>query len=250
MNTTELTACIGQKAVGSDGKKIGEVVDVYADDVTGEPEWLAVKTGWFGSNVSFVPIAGSSAAGGGLRIGWDAERVKSAPNVSADGALSPEEEQRLYAHYGMGELGADVRGEADVATTGTTDDAMTRSEEELRLGKERWESGRARLRKWVETERVATTVPVERETVRVEREPITDANIDDALTGPEISEATHEVVLHEEHAVAETEVVPKERIRMEKQTVLEEEAVEADLRKERIEVEGATETVAEQDRRR
>ena len=115
---------------------------------------------------------------------------------------------------------------------------MTRSEEELRIEKTRQEAGRVRLRKWVETEHVATTVPVERETVRIEREPITASNIDAALSGPEITEAEHEIVLHEEHAVAATEVVPKERIRMEKETVVEQETVGAELRKEHIEVEG------------
>jgi len=85
----------------------------------------------------------------------------------------------------------------------TTDDAMTRSEEELEVGTTKRETGRVRLRKHVVTENVQTTVPVQREEVRVEREPITDANAGAALDGPEISEEEHEVVLH-----AETPVVP------------------------------------------
>ena len=81
----------------------------------------------------------------------------------------------------------------------TTDDAMTRSEEELRVGNDAArESGRARLRKYVVTEQVEMTVPVQREEVRVEREPITDANVGEATAGPDISEEEHEVVLHEE----------------------------------------------------
>ena len=114
---------------------------------------------------------------------------------------------------------------------------MTRSEQELRVGTRQREAGRARLRKWVETEHVATTVPVERETVRIEREPITDANVDQALRGPEISQGVHEVTLMEEEAVAATETVPKERIRMEKDTVLDEEQVAGEVRKERVEAE-------------
>jgi len=70
----------------------------------------------------------------------------------------------------------------------TTDDAMTRSEEELRVGTARRERGRARLRKYVVTEQVQQTVPVRREEVRVEREPITDANVDRATSGPDISD--------------------------------------------------------------
>lgn len=112
---------------------------------------------------------------------------------------------------------------------------MTRAEEELRVGTERQEAGRARLRKYVVTEQEQRTVPVRREEVRVEREPIDEGNLDDALRGPEISEDEHEVVLHEERPVAETEVVPKERVRMTAEERTEQETVAAELRKERIE---------------
>ena len=114
---------------------------------------------------------------------------------------------------------------------------MTRSEEELVVGTRQREAGRARLRKWVDTEHVSTTVPVAREEVRIEREPITDGNVDQALQGQPISEGVHEVTLMEEEAVAGTETVPKERIRLEKDTVVEQEQVGAELRKERIEAE-------------
>jgi uncharacterized protein (TIGR02271 family) len=120
----------------------------------------------------------------------------------------------------------------------TTDDAMTRSEEELRVGTMRRERGRARLRKYVVTEEVQTTVPVQREEVRIEREPITDANIDQAMAGPEISEEEHEVVLHEEEPVVEKRTVPKERVRMDKDVRTEEAEVSEQVRKERIEAEG------------
>jgi uncharacterized protein (TIGR02271 family) len=115
---------------------------------------------------------------------------------------------------------------------------MTRSEEELRVGTERRETGRARLRKYVETENVQETVPVEREEVRVEREPITDANRDAALDGPEISEAEHEVTLHTEEPVVEKRTVPKERVRLGKDVHSDEETVSEDVRREHVEAEG------------
>ncbi|MET9443658.1 PRC and DUF2382 domain-containing protein [Streptomyces sp. NPDC006610] len=118
------------------------------------------------------------------------------------------------------------------------DDAMTRSEEQLRVGVDRQETGRARLRKYVVTEEVQQTVPVKREEVRVEREPITDANRDAAMSGPEISEAEHEVVLHEERPVAQTETVPVERVRMTTEEHADQETVRGQVRKERIDVEG------------
>jgi uncharacterized protein (TIGR02271 family) len=85
---------------------------------------------------------------------------------------------------------------------------------------------------------VTQTVPVKREEVRLEREPITDGNVDQALEGPEISEEEHEVVLHEEEPVVEKRTVPKERVRMEKESVTDEAQVSEEVRKEQIEADG------------
>jgi len=121
----------------------------------------------------------------------------------------------------------------------TTDQAMTRSEEQLRAGTESREAGRARLRKYVVTEQESVTVPVSREEVRVEREPITDANVDNAMEGPAISEEEHEVVLHEERPVVATEAVPVERVKIGTETVTEQEQVTGEVRKEVIDVDDA-----------
>ena len=110
------------------------------------------------------------------------------------------------------------------------------------MGTRSEEVGRARLRKYVVTENVTETVPVTHEEVRVEREPITDANVGNALDGPAISEEEHEVTLHAERAVVEKEAVPVERVRLDKTTVTEQQQVTEGLRKEEIEVEGADET--------
>ena len=125
---------------------------------------------------------------------------------------------------------------AGTSAGGTGEDAMTRSEEELAVGTRQQEAGRVRLRKYVETEDVQETVPVRREEVRVEREPITDENIDSATSGPDISEAEHEVVLHEEEPVAEKRAVPKERVRLDKDVETEEREVSDTVRQERIDV--------------
>ena len=265
----DVQAWRGRKAVDADGTKVGTIEDIYLDRASGEPEWAAVKTGLFGTNVSFVPIQDARTGDGDIRLGYTKDQIKDAPNIDADGQLSTEEEQRLYQHYGRGdyewsgedrtrELGladddvdTDREGrferEGIAGTEGTvghdtsgpaTDDAMTRSEEELRVGTEQRERGRARLRKYVVTEQVDKTVPVQREEVRVEREPITDANVDDALDGPAISEEEHEVVLHEEQPVVEKRAVPKERVRLDKDTVNEERTVSDEVRQERIETDG------------
>jgi uncharacterized protein (TIGR02271 family) len=127
---------------------------------------------------------------------------------------------------------------------------MTRSEEELRVGTAQRERGRVRLRKYVTTEQVQQTVPVQREELRVEREPITDANLDAASSGPELSEAEHEVILREEEPVVEKRVVPRERVRLGKETVTGEERVAEEVRKEQIEVQDENGTGGRRERRR
>ena len=117
----------------------------------------------------------------------------------------------------------------------TTDDAMTRSEEQLDVGTQSRQSGKARLRKYVVTETVTTQVPVSHEEVRVEREPITDANVDSAMAGPELSEEEHEVTLHSEEPVVNKKTVPVERVRMDTETVTGTENVTEEVSKEHIE---------------
>jgi uncharacterized protein (TIGR02271 family) len=245
--------------VGSDGEKIGKITEIYEDPATGKPEWATVSSGLFGTKSNFVPLAGASPEGEDVRAQVTKDQVKDAPGVEADGELSEQEEQRLFEHYGVPyttegsttaqgapQTGQQTTGrsETDRATVGhdtsgpTTDDAMTRSEEELRVGTRQREAGRARLRKYVVTENVTKTVPVSREEVRIEREPITDANRGDAMDGPGISEEEHEVVLHEDEVVVDKDVVAKERVRMGKQTVTDDQEVTEEVRKEQIEMEG------------
>jgi uncharacterized protein (TIGR02271 family) len=117
---------------------------------------------------------------------------------------------------------------------------MTRSEEELRVGTTEREKGRVRLRKYVVEENVTQTVPVRREKARLEREPITDANVDDAMSGPEISEEEHEVVLREEEPVVEKRAVPKERVRLDTEVETEQREVSDTVRREQVEADDDT----------
>jgi uncharacterized protein (TIGR02271 family) len=115
--------------------------------------------------------------------------------------------------------------------------AMTRSEEEMQVSLERRESGRVRLRKYVVTEEQQQTVPVRHEEARLVREPITEENRGQALSGKEISEAEQEVILHEDRPVVETKVVPKERVRLTTEEHTEQQTVRGAVRKEQIKLE-------------
>jgi uncharacterized protein (TIGR02271 family) len=244
---TEAYEWRGRTVIGSDGEEIGKLEEVYHDPASGQPEWALVNTGLFGTKSSFVPLAAASTTGGAIRVAYSREQVRNAPAIEPDGELSVVEEEGLFAHYGLtysepaAEPTEPVREPAEpTEPVRETDEAMTRSEEELTVGKRTRERGRVRLRKYVVTEHVQKTVPVRREEVRIEREPITEGNLDEAMSGPDISEAEHEVVLHEEELVVEKRVVPKERVRLAKDARTEEEQVSEEIRKERIEAEGDT----------
>jgi uncharacterized protein (TIGR02271 family) len=236
--------------IDPDGDKIGSIQQIFVEDRTGQPAWVTAKTGLFGMGESFVPLAGATASGNDIRVNYDKATVKDAPRIDDDnGTLSVDQEDTLYRYYdiawddntnvGTGTMGTDRAGTDRVGTdrvdTGThdTSDTMTRSEERLHVGTEREQTGKARLRKYVVTENVTKTVPVSHEEVRVEREPITDAN---ATTHGDLTDDEAEVTLSAERPVVEKETVPVERVRLDKDTVTEDVPVEADVRKEEIDV--------------
>jgi len=267
MTAPNIDNLVGHNAVDRNGDKIGKIGQVYLDDQTQQPVWVTVSTGLFGSKESFAPLYGATHVGDDLQLGVDKDQVKNAPSVEADGQLGETETDALYEYY-AGHFGADAGrttdtnrttdttdttrttdtnvagGQHETGTVGhdtsgpNTDDAMTRSEERLHVGTEQVEAGRARLRKHIVTENVSKTVPVSHEEVRVEREPITDANAGDALSGPDLSEEEHEVTLHAERAVTSKETVPVERVRLGTETVTEEQRVEEQVRHEEIETTG------------
>jgi uncharacterized protein (TIGR02271 family) len=225
-----------------------------------------VTTGLFGTAESFIPLNQASIQGDTIRVPYDKSTVKGAPRVDdSNGHLSEAEEAELYRYYGLDYTSGydtnttttadydttattglastgtttdyDARGTVGHDTSGpTTDQAMTRSEERLHVGTERVQTGRVRLRKYVVTEQQTVQVPVTREEVRLEREPITDANIGNALSGPDISEEEHEVVLTEERPVVAKETVPVERVRLDKDVVTETQTVTENVRSEQIEL--------------
>lgn len=116
------------------------------------------------------------------------------------------------------------------------EDALTRSEEELGVTKVSRPRTRVRLRKYIVTEMVTTTVPVRREELRVEREPIAEGDAG-SLDGAEPSDEVHEMILHEERLVIETQVVATERVRIRKETVTEERLLSEEVRREQVVIE-------------
>ncbi len=272
MATQDKLSWRGQDLYDNDGGKVGKIEEIYLDADTDQPEWALVHTGMFGTKQTFIPIREAHEGSSGPQVPYDKALIKDAPKMDADGRLSQQEESDLYRHYGLdysearsdsglpeggatGRTGGEYRGDetgrpvvGDDTSGPETDNAMTRSEEELRVGTRERETGRVRLRKHIVTENVTQTVPVQREEVRVEREAITDANVDAATSGADLTEEEHEVTLRSEEAVVQKNVVPKERVRVDKDVITEQQQVSEELRKEQIEVDGDNVTDVDRDR--
>ena len=259
LSQREVTAAIGSTAYGDSGDKLGTVEHFFVDDRTGEPTWVAVTTGLFGTRHSVVPARDATWADGQLRLPVSADAVKNAPAVSGN-HLDPGEEAELRRHYGMEGAGTPTptpaAGTDTVAVPVTppvpaaepttarhaapqsSDGAMTRSEERLRVDTERVADRRVRVVKYVVTEEVQVTVPIRREEIRLEEIPL-DAE-DGGRSGSPGADATssgvlpEESVLHSERPVIGVEVVPVERVRLRTELVQGQERVSGQVQREQV----------------
>lgn len=147
-NFTDPATLVGRTVLDRVGHRIGKIGQVYLDDQSGQPVWVAISTGLFGTKDSFAPLGNATGEGDAVRLGVDKDRVKDAPSIENDGHLDEQDQDALYTYY------ADYfgsAGSADAGNGGVRDDVNTSHEE-----------------------------------VRVEREPITDATVGAATDGAEI----------------------------------------------------------------
>ena len=257
-----------------DGDKVGGVKDVYVNDTTGQPDFVSVNHGLFGGGDSIVPLRGHTLRDGELHLAFQKDRIEDAPDLDENGHLTTEDQEAFYRHYGLENTqdvttyATDNNRHAEGAAAGTAgaaagagyaadrnvdterrdlaegdradlDDELIRSEEQLNVSKDRVESGEVRLRKYVVNETETVDVPVEREEVRVVREPITDA--DRANYDGNIGEQEASVTLHEDRVNVSKDSVPVEKVSLEKDSVEDTERVSEEVRKERFETDGVVE---------
>ena len=270
-----IQAVLESTAFDKNGDKVGKVGQLFVDSNSGEPTFVAVNTGLFGRNSSLVPLAGAKLNNEELHVAHTKDEISDAPNISdTDEGLEPEEEERLYKHYGLttqdsAQTQTSDRGNAAQAGTaaGTTgrreetaktsaetkktsadtgkkpvtsdDGSVIRSEEQLNVNKEKVASGRARLRKYVVEDTETVEVPVSREEVKVEREKLSPEEAK-KLGNTRIGEENADVVLHEEQVNVDKETVPVEKVNLNKETVTDKEKVSEDLKKERVEFQDET----------
>ncbi len=151
-----------------DGDRIGTVGDIYLDELTGEPSWVTVRTGLFGLRESLVPVAGCRLEEDHLVVAYDKSTVKDAPQLEPDATLSAGEEDQLYEYYGLsgradgegadGHSGDEGEGPAHEGAGSGEGDGTGPADH----------TARARLRRYVVTERIIADGREERAEVTIE----------------------------------------------------------------------------------
>ncbi len=259
LSTHDIDRIEGSTAYDSAGEKVGKVDQVYLDDQTGEPSWVTVTTGLFGTSQSFVPLEGASVDGSDVRLAYTKDKVKDAPRIDVDQHLERNQEDELYRYYGLGSAtgttgtagyadtttgtttqttGTETTGlgTTGLGTTGTTDEAsVVLNEERLDVGTRSEEAGRARLRKYTTTDTETVSVPVTKEKLVVERTPVAGEG---AVTSAPIQDTdqVEEVTLREERAVVGKDTVAREEVSTAKEQGTETEQVTAEIRKQHAHV--------------
>jgi stress response protein YsnF/sporulation protein YlmC with PRC-barrel domain len=265
--TMQAEQLIGVRVTGGDGQVVGTVQQVFNDDRDGTPVWARIRAG---NRDRFVPLSGSRVTKDGLSVPFDAQKIMSGPEVTAERHMSSAQTDQLSRHFGLsvpaqggdpdagtrprqtqpgetrpgeterGRSQAETqqaetqRGEAQRGETRPDEEWLIRAEERVDVGTEMLESGRARLHKYVDVEPVEQAVHVFHEEYEVERVPITP---EERVRGV-IAEAEQEIILHEERPVFHKEAVPVERVRLVAKRVEEDRTLRDEIRKERVEVEG------------
>lgn len=243
----QLNGLYNASVVDETGEKIGGVGQIYLDDETNRPNWATIKTGLFGTKETFIPLDGASMSGNDIEVPYTKAYVKDAPNIDADHHITPEEEAELYRYYNLDYSAAvgevDTGPDLDVDVERDQAGSVVRSEEELRVGKERVQTGRVRLRKHVVTEEKTVTVPVQREEYQIETEPLQPGDVRGGTIGADEVSMT----LHEERPVVEKDVVAKERVSLGKDVETDEAEVSETLAKEQVEIERDADVVRDRE---
>ena len=113
------------------------------------------------------------------------------------------------------------------------DTAVIRQEEELTVATQAQEAGRLGVRKVVDVEPTETVVPVGTEHADLERYPVGEVDSGEVEI---LEDGSISIPVFQEELVIEKRLVVRERVVVRKHTVTEERLVEADLRRERVEV--------------
>jgi uncharacterized protein (TIGR02271 family) len=256
----------GHDLVDRDGVKAGSIVDLYVDEQTGQPTWGLVRTGLLGSRQTLVPLDQATvplavmvSGAGSVRVPFESATILDAPSVAVGEEISEATAIALRRYYGLGDPAASAEGDHGPSHTESLDagpavpaakttaamtsaateprGTMIRAEEELRVRLRR-RARRVRIKRYVVTDYVTTTIPVRREELRLE-EALGDEASRTAPPAPPGGDSW-EMVLHQEEPVVSKQVVARERVRLSVQTITEQRRISGQVRKERIQVDDSS----------
>jgi uncharacterized protein (TIGR02271 family) len=224
----------GLPVYAADGDKIGEVDEIYYTEDSRRPEWLGIGTGFLGMKRVLVPAQTAEFSADGVRVPYDKDHVKDAPDFDDDTLLRGDADE-LYSYYSLGSSERLPAADRYMERGKKREGEITRAEEELQVGKRDVERGRLRVHKWVETEQVDVPVDLRKEKARVYREPVNEP-----ASEREIGDDSMEVTLREEKPVVQKQTVAKERIGIDKDVETEQRTVSDKVRKERVDIDDDT----------
>jgi uncharacterized protein (TIGR02271 family) len=247
--TGDLERYLDYTVVDRDGNKVGSVDAVWQDH-SGQPAYVAVKTGWLGlGKAHVVPAMGAEVSDSTrkIRLPYTEDMIKNAPSfhhqdeIDEVAEVSISDYYRQHGYAGMsGTCGCEVgdagtEGADRVARGDEKDEArITLSEEEVKIGKREVEAGGIRLRKIIRTETVNQPVELQREEIVIERVPAKDrptSRTDVAFREEEIY-----IPLRREEPVVEKTARTREEVRVGKKRETETREVTETVRREDVDI--------------
>jgi uncharacterized protein (TIGR02271 family) len=255
--SSDLDRYLDYTVIDREGNKVGSV-DAIWEDRTGQPAYVAVKTGWLGfGNSHVVPAHGAevSDATRKIRLPYSSEVIKNAPSFESQSDINDDAETRISEYYrqhgytGSYDATACATGESELGARTTDDDArMTLSREEVNIDKREVEAGGVRLRKIIRTETVNQPVELQREEIVVERVPAkeqTPSRSDIAFREEEVY-----IPLRREEPVVQKTVRTTEEVRVGKKRETERRDVSETVRREDVDIQRQTDRATPDDRRK
>lgn len=240
---SDLDRYLDYTVIDREGDKVG-VIDAVWEDHTGQPAYIAVKTGWLGlGKAHVVPAYGAEVSDSTrkIRLPYTGEMIKNAPAFEQQADIDDDAEMRIgeyYRHHGYSrstETQACATDDSNRDVRNTEEEAnITLSEEEVRIGKREVEAGGVRLRKIVRTETVNQPVELQREEIVIERVPAKDrapSRTDVAFREEEIY-----IPLRREEPVVEKTTRTTEEIRVGKKRETEQREISETVRREDVDI--------------
>ncbi len=227
----------GWDVMASDGRRLGRVDDLLVDTQANKVRYVNVEGGPQGHVT--IPIGYARLERDSKQVLVDRvsdEQFQALPAYNRGGPVTRDYEEQVGRAFNRDASASTQEDYYEHDAFRGDEVRLTLSEEELAIGKRQVAAGEVGVHKYVETEHVHENVQLRHEEVDVERRPITDGMATSGRIG-EIGEEEIRIPLHAEEAVVEKRVVPTEEIVVRKREVVENEGVDATLRREHAEVE-------------